>query len=421
MRKNEWLQLDMQSKLLAVICMLLPLVGFAVYAVFTKNLHPPIYTFPYYQTLYEQGSHGKLPWIHFNFEYPPLAMVFMFGPALLEKGLTFFQLTMVRGIWSLAITMIAMVNFLGRELSVRKIPILCLTCGLSILVSYQLYYSLFDWSVFCVLLIPLEMTKPTDRKMHFTNLLLVLGGFAKLVPGFIYLFTSSIPRTEGWFRRHLVLIIAAVVQGIYALLNIHGTMWAIRYHTSRTIDAFGLYGSLAIFVGKTGLTHDHVTFLNATQSVVGEVSNLFRKLSTLLVLAVFVICGLKFRKYLQQADTSASYRLAWLLGALTVIAFTIFGKLGQPNYCFWIVACAAIISLDPKIAMKDLLILAVGSLAFCILSTAQVTYGNLLNEPSVPNSIILVGVVKFLAGLAVMAVGWKKVQELAPVNATSVA
>jgi hypothetical protein len=76
-----------------------------------KALTDSIYS--YYQTeYYNHISRGEIPWIHFRFEYPPLAGFVLLFPALVS-GLSVLWVSILRGFSTLVISLLTL-RFLGR-------------------------------------------------------------------------------------------------------------------------------------------------------------------------------------------------------------------------------------------------------------------------------------------------------------------
>ena len=217
----------------------------------------------------------------------------------------------------------------------------------------------------CLMLGAYLFSTDSVKNRLWANALLAVGLFTKFVP--ILMYPWILRKADGvpWWKQHGVLIVLAILQIFYAFVNLPGAIWAVQYHSQRTIDAFGVYGVVAIALGKFRISPEQVKMLNATASVIGPVSNIFKVLSTLLILAAFGYATACYRKNVSKGHAQAGLQYGWMVGAFCVLSFMLLGKLGQPNYSVWLLACVAIMSFRSTITLRDQIILAVATIAFC--------------------------------------------------------
>lgn len=387
-----------------MICLILPCLSFANYLRWIFHYDLQLGIFHYYQEFYEHSTRGQLPWIHYDLEYPPLSIPFIFGPVLLMKGLSMIQVTILRGVWSLVITLFAIYQLVAYELKVRKIPFASLTVGSSLLASGALYFMVYDWIPMCLILLAFVLRNESAKSKVASTLLLVVGLFTKLVPGLIYPWVTQGKANDPWWKRHGILIAFVAFHVVYGLINLKGTMWAIQYHVQRPIDAYGIYGVITMLLGRLGISPEKVITLNLTEEMAGPVSAIFQKLSTLVFLALVIFTFIRYRR------TEKTLEDRWIAGILTVVAFTLFGKLGQANYCFWVVASAVVLGLFPSTTSKQLWTLGLCSVGFCVFATMQGKTSPHLLDPVVPLSVILFGLLKFLLGLPIIQICARKLR-----------
>lgn len=400
---NSSMSISTKSKLIwTLLCLLLPIVGFILYVQWTMSWDHSIGIFPFYKEIHDNISAGKIPWRDFDVEYPPLATYFLLGPVAFIKGLTSEQITIGRGLWSLLLTLFAVFHISKRELEIREIPIASLCLGLTVLLTKNLYFLVFDWLPMCLIVLALQPI----NKVNLSRAFLALGAFTKVVPGFIY-FWLPFPRKDA-LKSHAVFIALLAAHVLFALIALPGTLFAIQYHSKRPIDAYSIYGTIAMTLDKLHLSSEKIQLLFGTESMVGPVSKILTTVSTVITLGIFIWLFQKYRKINITGDEN---RLAygWLFGIATIMAYTTFGKLGQVNYCFWLSACVSVLAIVKPLPNRDLVLISTLSLILVCASVLDGRYQIDMLAGIISWKIILVGYAKFVLQVILLAFAMKQI------------
>ena len=403
-------QIRRENQIRVWLSLVLPFCAFGLYLLWLNKVGLGSGIFDYYQQFYESSSRGQLPWIHFNVEYPPLSIPLIFGPALLVKGLSVAQVTTIRTIWTFILTVIGFWKLGKYEIQIRKWPISTYVLGACLLVANKLYFVYFDWATLWIIILAFICRDASQRGRLTSNLLLVFGFLTKVVPGFIYPWVNPKHPGTSWIKTHALFIGALALQVGYALFNVNGMMWAIQYHSQRSIDAFGIWGVLALILNRLHITNETVITQSETASVTGPLSAVMRNGSTV-VLLVALCAGIVFAfRHRQRDESSTDNKVGWLVGLMAVLVFALFGKLGQPNYCYWIAGVATVLSLSKHATARDLAILGTSSILFCFFAARQGAAPQLLYLADVPMTSIAFGALKFAFGIPILVLCLKHLQ-----------
>ena len=400
-----------RSRAFAPLGLGLPVMAFAMYARVLLRFDMSHGHFPFYQQYYALASQGKWPWIDYNLEYPPLSIPFIFGPTLFLKGLSPLAVALCRITWALVCTLVVFYGCAVRELQIRKFPVATVVFGFSIVLAKTLYYELFDWAPMCLMLGAYLLSSRRTNGQKWSNALLAVGAFVKFVPILMYPWVNPREPGKAWWRQHIALIALTIAQIAYAMISLSGAMAAVQYHTQRTIDAFGIYGAVALALGKLGVSPEKVEYLSGTASVSGPFSTMLKTLSMAVVLALFGFCWFVYQGARKHRDPEKTREFGWLVGVVAVLAFTFFGKLGQPNYCMWVIACAGILAYRPSISTRDLAIVLSSTCLFCLLSPIQAKEGVVIQFGGDSTRLLAEGFVRFAVGMPIVWVAIRQMKQ----------
>lgn len=309
-------------------------IGFLVY-VFGDLRAPEAMTssiYSYYQTnYYEKVSAGKIPWIHFPFEYPPLAAYALLFPAFV-KGLSVFAVSVLRGLTCLLATTVSL-WLVSRAptipTGIRKW--ICVGIGAMAWVVPGFYFGLFDW-VLCVvnLLMAIWLLGRENGKESARGFwpIVFAGTAIKLMPilvtPFLYLITSGRERAILWKTAAVTFVIHLpfLIFGLSGLRNFVG------YHRHRSIDNFSIYACGLETLERLGITSAKRIWNFGALEVQGKLAELMAKAS--LPLYLVALAGL-----VVLAHRLKDRRSAFALYSVAILLYPSISKVCQGNYVIW--------------------------------------------------------------------------------------
>ncbi len=291
----------------------------------------------YYDLYYLPFVKGKLPWSGFSFEYPPLAVFFIFGFGFFSKAETLEQFILLKSTFTFLFLACSVGYFANFEIQTRGTWWRTLLCVLALNLMGTITAMTFDATVFCAILVGSACL--LEGKAFRGSALLLASAFVKVVPVFavpaffVYLQKPDRKKLLFTFAALSLFCLAFVVAGWSGFLE------ALKYHGSRTIDMYSLWGAIDLCLQKAGVSQGLVEWKYSTNTMTGSVAQVFTKVSTLVVLVLF---GVLYWNAHRAKDRSAAEKMVWLTIASTVI-FVAFGKLGQVNYAIWVTACVGVL------------------------------------------------------------------------------
>ncbi|HLP00219.1 MAG TPA: hypothetical protein VK171_16600, partial [Fimbriimonas sp.] len=221
-----------------------------------EALKSSIYT--YYQSQYYiHLTQGRLPWIHFNVEYPPLTAFCLLFPAY-ASGLSVLTVSLLRAVVSVTLSCVVLVRVCRNQniASEVKVGAVGLTSLLAC-VTPGFYHGLFDWTMYLAhLLIALSLVSLSSQVVtsRATWWLVWLGSSIKLLPLLAAPFLAiGLPKEQ---RKGAIFSAAAV-----ALIHIPFLVWGfegfryfVAFHRMRGIDNFSIYSTVLLMLERFGIT-----------------------------------------------------------------------------------------------------------------------------------------------------------------------
>ena len=303
-----------------------------------EALTSSIYT--YYQSdFYSHLSSGQLPWIHFRFEYPPLAAYVLLFPAFFA-GLSVLWVTILRALSSLAFSLLT-IKTLNR---CERIPenirgLASLTVGIMSCVVPGFYFGLFDWTLVVVnILMVIVLFGVADQGSGVRKFwpLVFFGAAIKLMPLMAAPFLLQVKQLREKSNFLASLGVTALVHVPFVLFGFHNFRVFVAYHRARSIDCFSSYACLLNALQQVGKVTIVRKWNYGALEVEGSLSALFAKAS--LPLFALVLLGLFFvtRSLIQKGH---GMKTAFGMYLVAFLAYPAISKVSQNNYCVWTVTC----------------------------------------------------------------------------------
>lgn len=291
-----------------------------------KALTSSIYT--YYQSAYYLPiTSGKVPWVNFFVEYPPLSTYFILFPALF-KGLSVFWVSAIRGGFALVATLFVFSKIgASTELSanVKRVSTL-LVAGLG-LATPGLYFGLWDWYLALTILLAAVALREGRRNQMWNWL--AFGSFLKLMP--LLSLPFMVRRSEVGVKSHVtkLALLALALNLPFVILSIHSAKAFVNYHRLRSIDCFSSYATVLEILERFHLVNIERKWAYGALEVSGGPSAILAKIS----LPLFLVFVVGILLYFRNAKLNDLGRFGLFLASL--IAYTVLSKVSQNNYVVW--------------------------------------------------------------------------------------
>lgn len=298
-----------------------------------QALKSSIYTY-YQSTYYVHLSAGKLPWIQFNVEYPPLAVYGLLFPAY-AQGLSVLTVSLLRACASTVLTILVL-TYLLRVNTIEsriKVAIVALTSLLACLTPL-FYHGVFDWTIYLThLMLPLTFVSLAGERVttRATWWLVWLGASIKLLPLFAAPFLAVGMRRAQCKFMLVPLVIVSLVHLPFVVWGWEGMRFFVAYHRLRGIDCFSIYSTALLTFERLGGPSLETRYQYGALEVFGPLSAVLAKLSLPLFLVVLAGLWLCARRL-----PTINHRLGMYFVA--ILLYPAISKVSQHNYVVWSVS-----------------------------------------------------------------------------------
>lgn len=281
---------------------------------------------------------GARPFIHFEFEYPPGALAFVFLPKVAAQALGMAGANLYRFCLHLLL-LIFDVLFFRRLQKARFSHSLLLGYVAFTSLLFPLLYDRID------LAIGILMAWPVLAEFSFlSGAALGFGAFSKFVPALLtplYILRSIEDLKGGrrWERAFIALLLAVgpLAMAIFtvALIAPNGEVAFLKYHSARGIQIESIYGGAMLLAQSSGLDVG-VGIANSFKSfnLVGVSDTAVQGVFVLFVGAMAVCSGWIFRQWLGGRREWATW--SWML----TLTFVIFNRVLSPQFLLWLICLA---------------------------------------------------------------------------------
>ncbi len=310
-----------------------------VYLINDKEaLTSSIYT--YYQSdFYTHLSAGEIPWIHFRFEYPPLAAYVLLFPAFMS-GLSVLWVSILRATSCLVLSVLTL-RFLNK---CDRIPeniraLAGASVGIMSCVVPGFYFGLFDWAL-CLgnILMCLVLFGVSDPVKGAGKIwpLIFAGASIKLMPLLAAPFLLQVKQLRQKSNFAMTMAVTALIHLPFVAFGFHNFRVFVAYHRARSIDCFSTYACVLNALQRFGKVTIERKWNYGAYEVEGSLSNLFAKAS-LPIFAVTLIGLLFATRTLLQRGFGA--RAAFGMYLVAFLIYPAISKVSQNNYCVWTATC----------------------------------------------------------------------------------
>jgi hypothetical protein len=298
-----------------------------------EALKSSIYT--YYQvSYYDHLSAGKLPWIQFKVEYPPLTVFCLLFPAYLP-GMSVLVVSLLRATVSTILTCVVLAKLVQAKHIDDKVKVgnIALTSLLAC-VTPGYYHGLFDWTMYLAhFLMALSLVSVNGQTLtsRATWWLVWLGASIKLLPLLAAPFLAIGLKKDQRKFALLPLGLITLVHIPFLIWGFEGFRYFVVYHRMRGIDNFSIYSTALLTLERLGSTAVDTRFIFGALEVQGSISSTLAKVS--LPLFLLILGGLWL--YARRLPT-INQRLG--LYFVAILLYPAISKVSQNNYVIWSVS-----------------------------------------------------------------------------------
>jgi hypothetical protein len=389
----------------------LVLLAFAASRVFLLFFHGHVATdLKIYRSWLLEAASGRVPYLDFPIEYPPLAWWWMHLPGVLDKAGYYFRFRLLMGAFDLAA--FALLLWIVARL---RPSALSAVGGLYIASSVVLEYLLFDRLDIGVLFFTVaglaawlraEESPRPEAWRTLAYIAIALGASYKLFPGFVLpVFVIADLRTGARWRAvgaRLALAGGAALAPVAAawLHGGRGVLDFLAYHGTRGVEIESTWASLMWLAGLPGDPVAAVVRYGCWE-IVGPFEAVARAVSAVAAV-LFVAGGLLWAAALRQRLDA---RRACLQAALLLGGFVIVAKVFSPQYLLWSTPLLALVAAEVLDTRRAGAVFVGLSVAVAVLTTVFFPFGRSRVETDfdwmmlvlLARNAISVGVVVWLA------------------------
>jgi hypothetical protein len=327
-----------------------------------------------YQNYAQSWASGRAPYVDFQPEYPPGALLIFLLPWLFGGASDYhhdFSVSMA--LFDLAACLLVLQTMRalrpGRWLS----PMLAV--GLYLLVTAALFpvvYMRFDLAPAAITLLAVYLA--VRRRAATSGAVLGLAGAVKLWPFALVPLFVGLSFRRGGIRKAAASAIGIGIGGLGACaLFLPRAGWEVlgflKYHEARSIQIETTWSTIALILNKAGLASVHPEHNYGAFHLAGPLASTFSTVSmpmtvlaALLPQAVWFFMGRGRRD--QQEDR---FRYAVIA---TALGFMIAGKVLSPQFMLWIAPLLPLVAEGPVSAIAAILMAALTTVVYPYLSPA---------------------------------------------------
>lgn len=371
-----------------------------------EALKDSIYTY-YFDHYYRFLSKGMLPWIQFNFEYPPMAAFALMFPAF-YPGMSVLAITILRALVALAGTGYLVCKVAGasqidqtrRTMSIAAIGAMgCTVPGF--------YFGLFDWTMcFINLILALGATVAIDpvKTARLRWLLVWLGASIKMLP--LIAIPFLLKRSDAIEKRSALppFVATLVLHAPFFIFGFAGFRYFVGYHRMRGIDNFSLYSTFLFTLESLGIKPVDAKWNFGALELQGSTAMIFAKLSLPIFLLILLVLWVT-----QNKQASIKERLG--LYSIALLVYPAVSKVAQSNYVVWTIASIASVWLLGFGDHRFLKITGVGAGLSILIGWYQNARFEDYLMPAVPGVTLVIAWVRFGILFALAFLCWTTIRK----------
>ena len=279
---------------------------------------------------------GQVPFIDFNMEYPPLALLFFILPRLASSALPTFTLFYKAEVLLAILIGLFLIYLIARRMGKAPWKIM-LVYVLCILAVGPILAEQFD--IFPAILTLGSLYAFITGKNKAAWALLVLGAFIKVYPLFLAPVYLAIALRNRHYRSAGAGILTGILIGAvftlpFLIMGLDNIRSLADYHWQRGIQLESTYSSFLLMGDKLGLDSVSLVFNFGSWNLSGGLADTLTKLSGYLLLILLLI-GYWYIFRRTKPGKSQSTRIgAYALLVICIVLIT--SKVLSPQYLIWL-------------------------------------------------------------------------------------
>jgi uncharacterized membrane protein len=329
---------------------------------------------------------GQVPYVDFNLEYPPLALLFFLLPRLVSSSLLIYTVLFKAEVLLAILVGLFLIYLLARRLGkapwkMTLVYTLCiLAVGPIIAVQFDIFSAILTLSSLYAFIL---------GKSKTAWALLALGALTKIYP----LFLAPVYLVIALRSRHYraagtgiltALVTCLVLAGPFIIAGSDSIKSLVEYHLQRGIQLESTYSSILLIADKLGLTRVALDFSFGSWNLAGAAADALTKLSSYLLIVLLLIAYWFIYRQTKPGKSQSTRLGAYALLVLSIVLIT--SKVFSPQYLIWL------IPLFPLVLQRERFII-LGVFILTGLSTYYLfphAYLDLINLSAVPVFVLFI-------------------------------
>ncbi len=314
---------------------------------------------------YENLLNGKMPYIDFFIEYPPLVAYFIAWPWALLGSLVPLSDLDFRGLFVLGVGAWLLLLFWWQykiyrslEFSEQKIMTILWFTFLSLAISYSIVFTRFDIFPAMLTLAGLSLYLLYQQTFKWWQLFLaalfvVLAGFLKV---YAFVLAPIVIVVELWKKRYwnfawisVALILVFLVNLPFVFYGYERFAGFLQYQQNRGVQIESLYAGAMFVLGKFGVIETPLNLQNGTNAINTQLAFDLASWAQPITL-VFLVALFAFfvwlawnRKILRNVRLINEF--VTIFSIIFVLTFVIFNYIFSPQYLVWLILLIPLVTV----------------------------------------------------------------------------
>ncbi len=349
-----------------------------------------IYTTPYtavgsiFLDYASQVMQGHIPYLDFNFEYPPLSLLFFILPRLVSSAIPLYTVLYKAEVLLAIMIGLFIIYLISRRLGKAPWKML-LVYTLCILAVGPIVAEQYD--IFPAILTLGSLYAFLSGKNKTAWALLALGALTKIYPLFlmpVYLAISLRNRQSRSAGVGILtgLLVGAVFTLPFVFIGSDSIKSLVEYHLQRGIQLESTYSSFLLIASKLGLAQINAIFDFGSWNLTGGPAETLTKLSSYFLVILLVLAYCFIYRSIKPGKSQSTRLGTYALLVLCIVLIT--SKVLSPQYLIWLIPLIPLVLPRGRDIILGLFIL-IGALTYYLFPHA---YMNLTRLEIVPVTVL---------------------------------
>jgi uncharacterized membrane protein len=300
---------------------------------------------------------GQVPYLDFNFEYPPLALLFFVLPRLATSSLHMYTLLYKTEVLLAVLIGLLLIYLIAKRLGKSPWQMM-LVYTLCILAVGPIIAEQFD--IFPAVITLGSIFALMNGKNKIAWALLALGILIKIYPIFLAPVYLAIALRNHHYRAAATEILTALIIGIivaipFVILGSDSIKNLAEYHLQRGIQLESTYSSFLLIGDMLGLGVVKTIFDFGSWNLTGGLSGTLMQLSGYLLMVLLLITYWFIYRRIKTGKSQSTRIGAYALLVLCIVLIS--GKVLSPQYLIWLIPLIPLVLHHGKLIILAFFIL----------------------------------------------------------------